>query len=191
MIRLDYDSRGNITSETRNGNITTYEYDALGQLVRVNDPIDNTAFGAGGIDQPGTTWIYRYDHGGNILAKEIYDYTTGTVGAVIRTISFAYGDTNWKDKLTVFDNTYLFTYGSTDAEKKRHLPRTATTPEGVKTTTTYDSYGNALTSKIQETGTSPLIQTETEYTSDGNYVVKQKDARGNTVESHLCPYFRV
>ena len=70
-LAYTYDDRGNITSETRNGNITTYEYDALGQLVRVNDPIDNTAFGAGGIDQPGTTWIYRYDRGGNILAKEI------------------------------------------------------------------------------------------------------------------------
>ena len=58
-LAYTYDSRGNITSETRNGNTTTYEYDALGQLVRVNDPIDNTAFEAGGVDQPGTTWIYR------------------------------------------------------------------------------------------------------------------------------------
>ncbi len=90
-LAYTYDSRGNITSETRNNVTMTYEYDALGQLVRVNDPIDNTAFEAGGIDQPGTTWIYRYDRGGNILAKEIYDYTTGTVGAVIRTISFTYG----------------------------------------------------------------------------------------------------
>ena len=32
-----YDNRGNITSETRNGVTTTYEYDALGQLNRVND----------------------------------------------------------------------------------------------------------------------------------------------------------
>ncbi|MCR4620463.1 MAG: hypothetical protein K5663_00025 [Clostridiales bacterium] len=31
---------GNITGETRNGNTTTYEYDKLGQLVRVNDPYD-------------------------------------------------------------------------------------------------------------------------------------------------------
>ena len=36
-LAYTYDSRGNITSETRNGNTTTYEYDALGQLVRVND----------------------------------------------------------------------------------------------------------------------------------------------------------
>ena len=38
-LAYTYDDRGNITSETRNGNTTTYEYDALGQLVRVNDPI--------------------------------------------------------------------------------------------------------------------------------------------------------
>ena len=50
--------------KTRNSVTTTYEYDKLGQLVRVNDPWDNTAFEAGGIDQPGTTWIYRYDRRG-------------------------------------------------------------------------------------------------------------------------------
>ena len=53
-----YDSRGNITSETRNGKVTTYTYDALGQLIRVNDPHDTTA-GASG-----TTWVYTYDRGG-------------------------------------------------------------------------------------------------------------------------------
>ena len=41
----EYDSRGNITSETRNGKVTTYTYDALGQLIRVNDPNDPTAGG--------------------------------------------------------------------------------------------------------------------------------------------------
>ena len=62
--------RGNITSETRNGNITTYEYDALGQLVRVNDPIDNTAF----------------EVGGNKPTKKIFDYSIGMVGTVRNTI---------------------------------------------------------------------------------------------------------
>ena len=80
---------------------------------------------------------------------------------------------------------YLFTYGDTEAEQKRHLPRTATTPEGVKTATTYDSYGNALTSTIQENASAPLIRTETEYTANGNYVTKQKDARGNEVTNTL------
>ena len=51
-LAYTYDNRGNITSETRNGVITTYEYDALGQLTRVNDPNDPTG------STFGTTWIY-------------------------------------------------------------------------------------------------------------------------------------
>ena len=70
-LAYTYDNRGNITSETRNGNTTTYEYDALGQLVRVNDPNDPTAYNEGRLSNNGTTWIYAYDRGGNILAKEI------------------------------------------------------------------------------------------------------------------------
>ena len=71
-----YDNRGNITSETRNGVTTTYEYDALGQLTSVNDPNDPTG------STFGTTWIYTYDRGGNILNKSAYVYTTGTVGTI-------------------------------------------------------------------------------------------------------------
>ena len=69
-LAYTYDDRGNITSETRNGNTTTYEYDALGQLVRVNDPWDNMAF----------------EEGGNKLTKEIFDYSIGMVGTLINTI---------------------------------------------------------------------------------------------------------
>ena len=44
-LAYTYDSRGNITSETRNSVTTTYEYDKLGQLVRVNDPNDHNGSG--------------------------------------------------------------------------------------------------------------------------------------------------
>ena len=86
-----YDSRGNIISETRNGQTTTYGYDALGQLIRVNDPHLNQ------------TWVYNYDRGGNILSKVRYAYTTGTLGTALETIPYAYGDANWKDKLTAYN----------------------------------------------------------------------------------------
>ncbi|MBQ3669193.1 MAG: hypothetical protein II920_08210 [Clostridia bacterium] len=49
----------------------TYEYDALGQLIRVNDLNDTT------VSATGTTWIYTYDRDGNILSKTAYAYTTG------------------------------------------------------------------------------------------------------------------
>lgn len=86
-----YDSRGNIISETRNGQTTTYAYDALGQLIRVNDPHLNQ------------TWVYNYDRGGNILSKVRYAYTTGALGTALETIPYAYGDANWKDKLTAYN----------------------------------------------------------------------------------------
>ena len=51
-FEYEYDSRGNIISEKRNGAETKYAYDALGQLIRVNDPHENA------------TWVYNYDRGG-------------------------------------------------------------------------------------------------------------------------------
>ena len=86
-----YDSRGNIISETRKGQTTSYAYDALGQMIRVNDPHLNQ------------TWVYNYDRGGNILSKVRYAYTTGALGTVLETIPYAYGDANWKDKLTAYN----------------------------------------------------------------------------------------
>lgn len=97
-----YDSRGNITSETRtdasgNSLTTNYLYDALGQLVRVNDPHENA------------TWVYNYDRGGNITSKVRYLYTTDNLGWPQETIPYVYGDSNWKDKLTSYNNR-SFTY---------------------------------------------------------------------------------
>ena len=85
-----YDNVGNIVSVARNGVTTTYAYDALGQLIRVNDPNDGT-------------WTYEYDCGGNILNKKQYAYTTGTLGTVQQIVSYAYGDADWKDKLTRYN----------------------------------------------------------------------------------------
>ena len=85
-----YDNVGNIVSAARNGVTTTYAYDALGQLIRVNDPNDGT-------------WTYEYDCGGNILNKKQYAYTTGTPGTVQQIVSYAYGDADWKDKLTRYN----------------------------------------------------------------------------------------
>ena len=90
-IEYAYDSRGNIISEKRGTLTTTYAYDGMGQLIRVNDPHEDA------------TWVYSYDCGGNILSKARYAYTTGEVGAALETIPYAYGDSNWKDKLTAYN----------------------------------------------------------------------------------------
>lgn len=82
-----YDTRGNIISEKRGTLTTTYQYDALGQLVRVNDPHENK------------TWVYEYDRGGNMTRRIQYPYTTGTLGTAASTSTYAY-DGTWKDQLT-------------------------------------------------------------------------------------------
>ena len=51
----------------------------------------------------GTTWVYAYDLGGNILSKKAYAYTAGTLGAAVHTDTYTYGDADWKDKLTAFN----------------------------------------------------------------------------------------
>ena len=100
-FEYEYDSRGNITKEKRGSLTTSYVYDALGQLVRVNDPHDTTS------GSNGTTWVYNYDRGGNILSKARYAYTTGTLGTAQQIIPYTYGDSNWKDKLTAYNGTAI------------------------------------------------------------------------------------
>lgn len=102
-LTYTYDDTGNITSVSDGAKTISYEYDLLGQLTRVNDPHDTTA------DATGTTWLYTYDLGGNIQSKVAYVFTTGTVGSAVKSDLFAYGDANWKDKLTAF-NGQTITY---------------------------------------------------------------------------------
>ena len=92
-----YDKNGNITQIINNGGIRSYEYDELNRLVRENDDL---------LDQ---TVVYTYDNGGNILTKTYYDYTTGTLGEVVDTITYTY-DTVWKDKLLTYDGGETITY---------------------------------------------------------------------------------
>ncbi|MCL2654621.1 MAG: DNRLRE domain-containing protein [Coriobacteriia bacterium] len=64
----------------------SYQYDNLGQLIRENNVYTNKT----------TTWTY--DSGGNITSRKEYAYTTGTLGAVQKTVSYTYNAT-WKDRL--------------------------------------------------------------------------------------------
>ena len=108
ILRYTYDDRGNITAIDEDGlAVITYEYDAIGQLIRANDPYDTTG-GAGG-----TTWIFAYDLGGNILSKTAYPFTTGAVGTAVVTHTYSYGATtiggvtygknDWLDQLAALD----------------------------------------------------------------------------------------
>ena len=94
-----YDDNGNIASATLNGKWTGYTYDALGQLIQVNDRSDTRS----GSD--GTTWTYSYDLGGNILQKQRFAYKDTTTP--LETVTYEYGDANWRDKLTAVNGSTI------------------------------------------------------------------------------------
>ena len=124
--------------------------------------------------------VYTYDAKGNVTAvKDLSNQkSAATYDSFDNLLSYVQPGSATTEK-------YLFTYGSTDAEKKRHLPLTSTTPMGVKTATEYNAYGSTVNATVQENASAPLIKTETEYTEDGNFVTKQRDARGNEVTNTL------
>ena len=145
-----------------------YTYDALGQLIRVNDPNDPTA------GTSGTTWVYSYDRGGNILSKSYYIYTTGTPGTAIDTIAYSYTDSNWKDKLTAYDGqtitydaignplndgTWTYTW-----EKGRQLKQMS--KAGMTVEFKYDHNGLRTQKKVTSGGE----VTTTEYTLHGKLI---------------------
>jgi len=94
-----YDDNGNIASATLNGKWTGYTYDALGQLIQVNDRSDTRS------GENGTTWKYTYDLGGNILKKERFAYADTTTP--LETVTYEYGDANWRDKLTAVNGSTI------------------------------------------------------------------------------------
>ena len=94
-----YDDNGNIASATLNGKWTGYTYDALGQLIQVNDHSDTRS------GENGTTWTYSYDLGGNILKKERFAYADTTTP--LETTTYEYGDENWRDKLTAVNGNAI------------------------------------------------------------------------------------
>jgi len=90
-IAYTYDANGNIETITQGGNQIKYNYNELNEVIREDNQVLNK------------TIVYAYDVGGNITSKTEYAYTTGTPGTPTKTVSYNYGDTNWKDKLTSYD----------------------------------------------------------------------------------------
>ena len=87
-ISYTYDSNGNIETITENAKVIKYYYNELNELIREDNQV---------LDK---TITYSYDDGGNILNKTEYAYTTGALRNCNKTHTYAYGDANWKDKLT-------------------------------------------------------------------------------------------
>ena len=142
-----YDARGNITSVSDGQSTTTYAYDSFDQLVRENN------------QAAGKTWTYAYDDGGNIQSKTEYAYTTGSLGAAVRTIPYGYGDASWSDLLTsiggqsltadeignlLSDGTWTYTW-----QHGRQLA--GMSKSGTNITYGYDSDGKRITKTVNGT----------------------------------------
>jgi len=65
----------------------------MNQLTRENNQVINQ------------TWTYEYDGAGNLLNKKRYTYTTGTLGTLLQTITYAYETAyqKWGDQLTSYN----------------------------------------------------------------------------------------
>ncbi|QHE50865.1 DNRLRE domain-containing protein [Pontibacillus sp. HMF3514] len=167
-ITYNYDANGNIINITKNGQTVSYEYNGLNELTRENNEMLNQ------------TVIYYYDDGGNILAKEIYDYTTASrsnLGLPNRTIDYQYGDSNWQDKLTKFDGKSIsydsignplsydgYSYSWTFGDQLQSI-----TGNGVDLSFKYNDSGIRTEKKSESNG----VTTTTKYRLEGNKVTYQ------------------
>ena len=69
----------------------------MDEQIRANDPYDTTA------GTTGTTWVFAYDLGGNVLTRRLYAHTdAATVSGLtpLQITTYSYSNSSWKDQLT-------------------------------------------------------------------------------------------
>lgn len=155
QYQYTYDDNGNIKTVTdQNGKVTTYHYDGLNQLVRADDQANSIST------------AYAYDVGGNITTANTYAYTDPeeALGTAAGTVSYAYGDSDWKDLLTNYDGQAI----------------------------TYDEIGNPLTyrSGMSFTWEGRQLKTAVANGKNVSYTYNDNGIRtGKTVDSTTTNYF--
>ena len=105
VYNYSYDNLGNIT-EVKQGStlLASYEYDDLGQLIRENN------------DEVEKTWVYSYDERGNIVSRETYNHTIGSLSSdyLLSVDTYTYFDqwdeAMWNDGLKSYNGSAAFTY---------------------------------------------------------------------------------
>ena len=116
-----YKSETGKTSSTATETVFNYTYDANGNITRITDASGALLYQyyydeLGQLDQErnaplGYIYSWVYDDSGNITAKRTFSYTNGTVGSLVSTINYTYGNSAWGDQLTKYGNTSI-TYDS-------------------------------------------------------------------------------
>lgn len=138
-------ARGNCTGCTPSDYTTAYEYDAVGNLTKITDPLGNTTqYGYDDLnrrvsmtDPRGKTTGYAYDGAGNVAS--ITNPLSKTASAVYNEVRWPTSQTDYRGKTTTF------TYDNAGNRLS------ATTPLGNTTTWAYDDDGRR-TSKVTPLG---------------------------------------
>ena len=166
-ISYGYDKRGYVTSATKGSIVWKYHYDASGQLIREENPVQQK------------TLVYQYDEGGNLLEVKSYPMTDSAEPEGSGTVekAFTYGST-WKDQLaavTMDGKTRTFTYdanGNMLSDGKYTYSWTKgsllekVTGDGLEAVYTYDASGIRTSKKVNGT--------TTEYLTAGGSVLGEK-----------------
>ena len=164
-------------------NQTKYYYDSLSQLVREDNPYVNK------------TYTYEYDGNGNIKSKKTYAYTTGTLGSVEDTVTYSYGNSDWKDLLTSYDGTTI-SYDASGNPLNWTDERTITwvgrqldsimSPDGALWKFKYDHNGLRTEREYSYSGE---IVLKTEYTWVDEKLVKEYRSGGMNTTPITLEYF--
>lgn len=143
-------------------------YDALGQLIRADDPHEQA------------TWKYYYDLGGNITKKEKYVWPDGAasapnpLGEPTKTVNYGYNDPNWKDKLTSYDGKEItyneignpLTFDGWTYTRQAGRQLAGMSKDGKVLTFKYDHNGLRTQKNVVENG----ISTTYDYTLHGKLI---------------------
>ena len=164
IYKYKYDKLGNITEIYKNNSLTNkYYYDIHSQLIKENNLLTNQ------------TILYEYDNYGNILSKKVYTNNT-----LIKEDTYTYGDTNWQDLLTKYNNESI-TY-DTIGNPTSIGNKTLTWMNG-RELSTYQDNTNNITYKYNLDGirTSKIVNgIETKYYLEGSSIIFE-DRNGNMI----------
>ena len=155
----EYDTVGNQTKKTDNGQITQYTYDSLSRLSRVQEP-------------DGTSTAYTFDQNNNIMTKSVTHPASYSYGLKQDGIDYELSG------ISVDNTTYAYDANNRLLEETRYIGGDSETYSGfieVTSQNTYDANGNLL--KTEKGGQVDSEVVEYEY-DELNRLVHYTDAAG-------------
>ena len=157
------------------------DYSYVRFVLMYHDQINHTDYASMFLYREPYGALMGYDSRGNCITRTTSARLTG---------GSTYDDFN--NVLTSFQpghsaaDAASYTWGDTDAEKKRHLPRKVTSPLDTLQEFSYNEHGGVVRSVLRHADAqTPQIVSGTAYQHNGNHILSQTDARGKTVSHDI------